>query len=136
MQSEVYSQGINRAQPNKRLISVLKLLKRKKIKFYVVSHKTKFPYYGPKVNLHKISKDWLDNKIFNKKNRLDNCKYYFETTKGKKIKRIKKLRISHFVDDLKEIIDLIPNNVTKILYKKKKFRLSIIKNLINKGLEA
>ena len=119
LQSEVYSQGIDKAQPNKKLISTLQLLKKKKIKFYIVSHKTKFPYYGRKVNLHKISKDWLNNNIFNKKNRLENCKYYFETTRGKKIKRIKKLKISHFVDDLKEIIDLIPSNVVKILYKKK-----------------
>ena len=88
------------------------------------------------MNLHNISRDWLNNRIFNKKNRLEVCKYYFETTKGKKIKRIKKLKISHFIDDLKEIIDLIPTGVVKILYKKENFKLSIISNLINKELEA
>ena len=65
LQSEVYGQCIDEAQPNKKLISALKLLKRKKIKFYIVSHKTKFPYYGPKVNLHNIPRDWLNNRIFN-----------------------------------------------------------------------
>ena len=35
--------------------------------FYIVSHKTKFPYFGKKIDLHKISKNWLDKNIFNRK---------------------------------------------------------------------
>ena len=132
LQSTVYSKEIDKAKPNKKLILLLKFLKKKKVKFYIVSHKTKFPYYGKKVNLHKISRDWLNNNVFNKKNRLGNCKYYFESTKEKKIKRIKKLKISHFVDDLKEIIDLLPINIIGILYTKKNFKLNTIKKLINK----
>ena len=53
LQSSVYSQEINKAKPNNKLIAVLKLLKKKKIKFYIVSHKTKFPYFGKKIDLHK-----------------------------------------------------------------------------------
>ena len=136
LQSEVYSNGIHKAEPNKKLISILKLLKRKKIKFYIVSHKTKFPYYGKRINLHKISKEWLMIHIFNKKNRLGNCKYYFEPTIKKKIKRIKKLKITHFVDDLKNILNLIPANVVGILYKKKNFKLNTIKNLVRRELKA
>ena len=75
-------------------IIFIQLIKRKKIKFYVVSHKTQFPYYGERINLHRISKNWLNNHIFNKKNRLGNCKYYFESTIKKKIQRIKKLKIT------------------------------------------
>jgi len=90
LQSEVYSCGIFQAKPNRELISILKFLKKKKIKFCIVSHKTKFPYYGKKVNLHKISKDWLNKEIFNKKNRLGNCQYYFEPTIKKKKKKKQK----------------------------------------------
>tara|TARA_Y100000294_G_C8356180_1_gene256793 strand:+ start:10 stop:582 length:573 start_codon:yes stop_codon:yes gene_type:complete len=132
LQSTVYSQGIHKAKPNKDLILTLKFLKRKKIKFYVVSHKTQFPYYGERINLHRISKNWLNSHIFNKKNRLGNCKYYFETSVKKKIKRIKKLKITHFVDDLEEIIDLMPTTVYGILYKKENFKLNTIKNLVNR----
>ncbi len=99
-----------------------------------MSHKTKFPYHGKKVDLHKISKNWLDKNIFNKKNKLGKCKCYFETSIKKKIERIKKLKITHFVDDLKEIIDQAPNNITKILYKNKNFKVQVVKNLIVKDL--
>ena len=136
LQSEVYSRGIHKAVPNKKLILILKFLKKKKIKFYIVSHKTKCPYYGKKIDLHKISKDWLRINIFNKKNRLGNCKYYFEPTIKKKIQRIKKLKITHFVDDLKKILNLIPISVVGILYKKKNFKLNTIKNLVNKKLKV
>ena len=136
LQSEVYGHGIHKARPNKELILILKFLKKRGIKFYIVSHKTKFPYYGAKVNLHKISKVWLDNYIFNKKNKLGNYRCYFEPTIRKKIKRIKQLKITHFIDDLKEIINLIPSNVVGILYQKEKTKLSVIKYLINKELRV
>ena len=58
----------------------------------------------------------------------------FETSIKKKIERIKKLKITHFVDDLKEIIDQAPNNITKILYKNKNFKVQVVKNLIVKDL--
>jgi hypothetical protein len=135
LQSRVYSQEINKAKPNKELIVILKLLKKKNITFYIVSHKTKYPYYGKKKNLHMISKKWLNNNIFNKKNNLGRGKYFFETTIKKKINRIKKLKITHFIDDLKEIIDLIPDAVVKILYKKNSFKPSIVKRIINKELK-
>ena len=136
LQSEVYSRGIYKATPNEKLILLLKFLKKKKIKFYIISHKTKFPYRGKKIDLHKISKDWLKINIFNKKNRLGNCKYYFESTIKKKIQRIRKLKITHFVDDLSEILNLMPTSVTGILYKKKIFELNKIKNLVKRELKA
>ena len=135
LQSTVYSKEIDKAKPNYKLIIILKFLKKKRIKFYIVSHKTKFPYFGKKVKLHKISRNWLDKNVFNKKNKLGKCKYYFETSIQKKVARIKKLKITHFVDDLKEIIDLLPDNITRILYKNKNFKVSVIKNLIKKELQ-
>jgi len=108
----------------------LKLLKKYKIKFFIVSHKTKFPYCGKKIHLHRISKNWLDKNIFNRKNNLGKCNYFFEETISKKIKRIKKLGITHFIDDLKEIIDLLPITTRGILYKKSFFKIQSIKKLL------
>ena len=95
-----------------------------------------YPYYGEKVDLHKISRSWLNKNIFNKKNKLNKCKFYFETSIKKKIERIKKLKITHFIDDLKEIIDLLPSNTIGILFKNKKFKEYKIKNLIEKELKV
>ena len=136
MQSTVYSQEIHKALPIHKIIKILQFLKKKKIKFYIVSHKTKYPYYGEKVDLHKISRSWLNKNIFNKKNKLNKCKFYFETSIKKKIERIKKLKITHFIDDLKEIIDLLPSNTIGILFKNKKFKEYKIKNLIEKELKV
>ena len=130
LQSVVYSQKINYAVPNRELLSVLRLLKKKKIKYFVVSHKTKFPYFGKKINLHNISRKWLDKNIFNKKNNLKKCDYFFEETIPNKIKRIKKLKITHFVDDLKEIINLLPKGISGVLYKKGIFNIQLIKKLL------
>ena len=96
----------------------------------MVSHKTKFPYFGNKINMHAISRKWLDNNIFNKKNNIKKCDYFFEETIPNKIKRIKKLKITHFVDDLKEIINLLPKNINGVLYKKGIFNIQSIKKLL------
>ncbi len=130
LQSIVYSKKINYAVPNRELLSVLKLLTKNKIKYFVVSHKTKFPYFGNKINMHAISRKWLDNNIFNKKNNIKKCDYFFEETIPNKIKRIKKLKITHFVDDLKEIINLLPKNINGVLYKKGIFNIQSIKKLL------
>ena len=120
IQSDVYSNYIEYATPNKEIIKLLKYLDKKKINFYIISHKTLYPYVGKKKNLHKISKNWIKINVFNKKNNFKKkYKYYFENTEFKKIKRIKNLRITHFVDDLKKILNKLPNYIVPIHFDKK-----------------
>jgi len=133
LQSVVYSQKINQAKVNKEMIRILQLLEKEKIKFCIISHKTKFPYYGKKINLHKVSNNWLNKNIFNKKNKIKKCPCYFETSLDKKIKRIKSMQVTHFVDDLQKVLDKIPDSIFKILYKEKKLNISSVKNIINKN---
>ena len=84
-QSEIYSNHIKKAYPNIEILKLLKFLDKNKIKFYIVSHKTIYPYTGAKIDLHKISKKWIKNNIFNKENNFRNkYKYFFETTEKKK----------------------------------------------------
>ena len=71
-----------------------------------------------KKKLHNLSKKWLDEFIFNKKNRFrKKYKVFFETTE-KKIRRIKKLELTHFIDDLIKILKKLPPNIKKIHFKK------------------
>jgi len=117
LQSKVYSSYIHKANVNKEILKLMKFLDNKKIKFYIVSHKTLYPYTGKKINLHKLSKEWLRNNIFNKKNNFQKkYKYYFENSKESKIKKIKSLKITHFVDDLDEILNKLPNKIVKIKF--------------------
>ena len=133
LQSEVYSKGIHLAKPNKEFVKIFKYLQKKKVQFYIVSHKTKYPYYGKKINLHKLSYNWLRKNIFNKKNNIKKCNCYFENSQKKKVLKIKKLKITHFVDDLQKVLNQIPNKVTKILYKNKNFKAGKIKKLIQQS---
>ena len=67
LQSKVYSSHIFDAKVNHEIFKLMKYLDNKRIKFYIVSHKTLHPYIGDKINLHKISKSWLKKKFLTKK---------------------------------------------------------------------
>ena len=117
IQSKVYSKYIFEGYLNVEMLKFLKFLDKKKIKFYIVSHKTIYPYIGKKINLHKLSKKWLRLNLFNKKNNFKkNYKSFFETTQKKKLNKIKLLKITHFIDDLDEILNKLPSNINKIKF--------------------
>ena len=128
IQSKVYSKHIFNATINKEILKLMKFLDSKKINFYIVSHKTLYPYIGKRINLHKVSRKWLQINIFNKKNNFkQKNKIFFEKTKVKKIAKIKSLKITHFVDDLDEILNILPKKVIGIKFDNL-FRLNKIIN--------
>ena len=102
---------------NVEILKLLKYLDKKKIKFYIVSHKTIYPYIGKRINLHLLSKKWLRLNLFNKKNKFKkNYKSFFETTKKKKLYIKNFLKITHFIDDLDEILNKLPSHINKIKF--------------------
>ena len=64
LQGEAYGPKIILANEYNGLIEVLKLLKIKKIDTVIVSHKTRYPYKGPKYDLRKYALEWLESKGF------------------------------------------------------------------------
>ena len=130
IQGEIYGKKIFKAEIFKNFNKFLDFAISKNFEIVIISHKTKYPYHGKKIDLHKISLNWLKKNFFNKKNNIKACDCYFEGTQRKKISRIKKLKISHFVDDLKKVLDLVPNDVVKILYKQDNFKINKITKLI------
>ncbi len=131
IQSKVYSKYIFEGYLNIEILKLLKYLDKKKIKFYIVSHKTIYPYFGKKINLHRLSKKWLKSNLFNLKNNFQkNYKSFFETTKKKKLNKIKLLKITHFIDDLDEILNLLPANINKIKFNSL-FKFNSIKKKYN-----
>ena len=131
IQSNVYSKYIFEGYLNIEILKLLKHLDKKKIKFYIVSHKTIYPYIGKKINLHRLSKKWLKLNLFNEKNNFKKkYKFFFETTKKKKINKIKLLKITHFIDDLDDILNHLPPNIKKIKFKNL-FKFNSIKKKYN-----
>ena len=118
IQAEVYGKRILEAKPSEGLIKNLMKLKDKNIEIYIISHKTIYPYKGPKYNLHDAAEEWLNKNSFFDKSKLGFSRknIFYELTKVDKITRIKTLRCTHFIDDLPDILSMINWECTKILY--------------------
>ena len=120
IQAEVYGKRILEAKPTKNFIQSIQNIN-KRVEFldiFIVSHKTKNPYKGPKYDLHHAALSWLENNQFFSKSYLNFSEenVFFEISKNDKIKRIEKLNCNYFVDDLPNILEMINPNCKRILY--------------------
>jgi len=119
LQAVIYGKDISRANPFDYACSVLNLLSNiKGFEIFIISHKTKKAVANNKVNLHIAAKNWIkQNNFFHGKDKkwLKNH-IFFETSLLKKINRIKKIKCNVFVDDLPEVLDLLPNSIIKLLF--------------------
>lgn len=118
LQGEVYGSCILRAEPSPGMINALLLLKSEGFKTVLVSHKTRHPYAGPKYDLHEAALSWLDKHKFFSDSFMGwkSSDVFFEPTKLDKINKICSLNCTHYIDDLPEILDLIPDSITRVLY--------------------
>ena len=116
MQDEVYGRRILDAEPAEGMLKALHELNERGITMVLVSHKTRTPYKGPSYNLHKAALQWLEKHNFFCKPGLGWSKknIFFEETFDSKIKRIKDLKCTHFVDDLPEVINKLPESTQGI----------------------
>lgn len=118
LQGEVYGSRVLEANLYEGILEIFKYLSSNNHKIYIVSHKTKFPYLGKKIDLHKSAlKFIMENNILNKKDiRLTKDDIFFETSIKDKIERIESLKCDIFIDDLECILNLLPDNIIKILF--------------------
>ena len=140
LQGEVYGKYIMDAKIYIGVKKALELLSKSKIKFYIISHKTKFPILGKKINLHVAATKWINKNILKKHKSINLSvkEIFFEKSVERKISRIKTLKCDIYVDDLKKILDLLPKRVMKILFlpNDKNYNLKsiiIMKNWIDFG---
>ena len=121
LQGEVYGSRIFEASQSEGMYESLRKAKNHGIELFIISHKTKTPYQGPKYNLHNAASNWLEKNLFFEKSGINipRKNVYFEVTKENKIKRIENLGCSHFIDDLPEILDMVDPKIKKILYNPK-----------------
>lgn len=118
LQGVVYGSKIVNAEQTPGMFEALKFIQNKGYELAIVSHKTKNPIIGPKYNLHKSALNWLEkNKFFDKEGLFINRKnVFFEPTKEEKVKRIKSIGCTHFIDDLTSILDFIDKDIVRIHY--------------------
>ena len=86
----------------------------------IISHKTKYPKKGEKINLHNCAFDWMNTNGFfqSKEIGLNKKNIFFENLRKKKLERIYKQNCSIFIDDLPEIFTdpYFPKRILKVLY--------------------
>jgi hypothetical protein len=86
----------------------------------VISHKTCFPFLGPKYDLHKSAYNWLASHDLYTGSSTDSlaANVYFELTKQAKLQRIRQAGCTHFIDDLPEFLSEpnFPSGVNRILF--------------------
>ena len=118
LQGEVYGSRILEAEPYPSMLATLSRLTIKCIPMCIVSHKTKHPYLGDPHDLHAAAKGWLKKNGFFDIDGLgwSENQIFFEITKQEKISRILSLGCTHYVDDLPEILSMLPDSVQKILF--------------------
>ena len=118
LQGEVYGLRILEAEPAKGVLESLMGLKELDVPMVLVSHKTKIPFKGPPYDLREAALNWLCKHGFFSSRVIgwSPDQVYFEDTKELKIERIRSLGCTHYVDDLPEILAMLPSSVTGILY--------------------
>ena len=112
LQGEVYGLRILEAEPAEGMLEALKSLNKLNIKMILISHKTKTPYSGPAYDLRNGAIEWLEKYKFLSKSFLgwNKKNIYFEDTKASKIKRIIDCKCTHYIDDLEEILNILPED--------------------------
>ena len=115
IQGEVYGERIEEASAYPGMIDAITKLKSMDIPVKIISHKTKYPYKGPKRNLHEAALKWMTkNNFFDGKLNFEEKDIFFESTKEQKVERISSLGCTHYIDDLPEILEMIPSSIIRI----------------------
>ena len=116
LQGEVYSKYVSMGKINNFFIPVLKKLLNK-YELHIISHKTKYPVIGQKINLRFKALEWIEKNIIQKVN-FNKDNIHFASTQNAKIQLIKSKKCNIFIDDLEDILinEKFPKNCKKILF--------------------
>jgi len=121
LQAVVYGSRMGEAELIDGVKTFFELCKRYKVKLFIISHKTEYAKLDETAtNLWLASLTWMErNKFFEPDGLgLTQGDVYFESTRNRKIERIRDTGCTHFIDDLEELFleDSFPTTVEKILY--------------------
>lgn len=118
LQGLVYGKHMDEANPMPGIENFLKTCKERSIKVSIISHKTLYPFLGPRINLHLTAKQWFEKKGFLARFGLALSDVIFEETLKGKLRQISLSGCSYFIDDLVEVLAHpdFPKHVQKILY--------------------
>lgn len=104
LQGEAYGDRMDAAPPFAGAREFVEECARHDVAVFVVSHRTRQPYRGPASDLHAAARHWLVEQGFVGSAALTPDRVFLELTRDDKMRRIRTLRCTHFVDDLPELL--------------------------------
>jgi hypothetical protein len=120
LQGQVYGKGIADAKMVAGVETFLRRCRAEGCGVVIVSHKTEYGHFDlDRVNLRTAALDWMVGQgLFDGDHGIALQDVHFESTRAEKLKRIATLTLTHFIDDLEEVlIDAdFPPNVKRILF--------------------
>jgi hypothetical protein len=119
LQGEVYGKGIARASMLEGAEAFLRRCRAEGCAVAIVSHKSLHGAQDPdRIDLREVALDWMAaQNLFGAELGIGRADVYFENTRADKLRRIASLRLSHFIDDLEEVLSDpdFPPGVKRIL---------------------
>lgn len=120
LQGTVYGARMGEAGAFAGAREVLSALKAAGNRVLIISHRTRYPFLGPRHDLHTAARHWLETHGFFDPQglALRPEDVFFELTKEDKLARIVREGCTHFVDDLAEILvhPLFPGGVGRMWF--------------------
>jgi hypothetical protein len=116
LQGEVYGGRILEAAPYPGMKQALRSIAGLNVPLTIVSHKTKTPFMGKQWDLHAAARTWLNQHGMHLSSgpNISHERTFFELTKQAKCNRIVAVGCTHYVDDLPEILEMLPDTIIKI----------------------
>ena len=119
MQGYVYGTRMGDALAYPGAIEFMRLARNRGIAMVIVSHKTNYPFRGPKYDLHQAARGWVESFLVDGiENLIEPDQIFFEVTKKDKLARIAQCECDFFIDDLPEILLMpeFPQKTERILF--------------------
>ena len=117
-QGQLYGPGMRYAEPFEGAVTTMQKLREAGHELIIVSHRSRWPYAGPRYDLHKAARLWIQDRL-QKSGLFTDEKAYFLETKEKKLELIADLDCQVFLDDLPDVISSpqFPTSTLGFLFK-------------------
>jgi hypothetical protein len=120
LQGEVYGARMHLASLYEGATETIRKLMAAGVGIRIISHKTRFPFKGPRYDLHEAARDFLASQRIAgaQEALLKPSSVFFELTIEEKLKRIASEGCAAFIDDLPEILNhpQFPAHVRPVLF--------------------
>ena len=113
LQGFLYTEYVVYSRIDPEFVELLNYLKANQWQTSIISHKTEFPYMGPKLNMRDCALKRLE--VAGVEKLLTDGVHFF-STKEEKITHINLVKPNIYIDDLEEILDLLSDEIRRLLF--------------------